>query len=400
MDSDCFHTRKNNGINKGTTTGSCAAAAAKAAALFQIMDVSHKNVKINTPGGEVLNIPIAGYGIDGAYKICVWVRKDAGDDLDVTHGLLIGAQLKTYKSPTSAIKIRGGEGVGEVTEPGLPVDVGEAAINPTPRKMIEAHVREVLPEGIGAEITILVPGGSQIAENTLNAKLGIVQGISILGTTGIVEPMSEEALMDSLKLQLDQLHYQAIETIVLVPGRSGEKIAATLGVPKTHIVITNNYIGWMLKEAVNMGHSKIIIMGHVGKIAKLSAGIFNTHSKVADARREIFVAHAFLAGLPSSVIRQLWDAVTAERCVEILNQHVSCDKKPRANSGDNQGDDLLMQMASEAEKRVHDYLNNAQRSQQNTTVGVAFTDRKGHLLAHSVNTENICREAGWWLWEK
>ncbi|OWZ82978.1 cobalt-precorrin-5B (C(1))-methyltransferase CbiD [Natranaerobius trueperi] len=376
-----------NELRKGFTTGSCATAAAKAALLAKKYGQYPEKVTILSPSGYELVIPIAGYGIREDHKNCAFVRKDGGDDCDSTHGILIGAYIKHVNS--DVIKIRGGEGVGKVTKPGLPVDIGEKAINPVPKKMIRENTRDILSNGEGVEITIIVPEGKKIAKKTLNSKLGIINGISILGTTGIVEPMSEKALKDSLLLQLDQMQSMNLKTIVLVPGRMGEKNAHSFGIPKENIVITGNYIGLMLEKAAKRGFKRIFIMGHTGKIAKLSAGIFNTHSKVADARREIFVAHASLAGFSKASINRIWNAVTTEECVKIIENYDRLNKTHKSRT-------LFCNIANEAENRVQNHL----KDNKVKRLGVAFTNRDGELIGFSTNSFEICYKEGWRMWEK
>ncbi|ACB84515.1 cobalt-precorrin-5B (C(1))-methyltransferase CbiD [Natranaerobius thermophilus] len=374
-----------NSLKKGITTGSCATATAKAALLAEYSGEYPKEVTIITPEEKKLTIPIAAYGFRTNDKKSAWVRKDAGDDSDITHGTLIGAKVKLTKD--REIVIDGGQGVGQVTKPGLPVEVGQAAINPGPKQMIVNNLREFLPKDKGVSITITVPKGEQLAEKTLNSKLGIVKGISILGTTGIVEPMSTQAMKESLKIQLPQINQLKQDTLVIVPGRSGEKIALSRGVNGDCIAIVGNYIGYMIRNAMKYDFTKILLLGHIGKLAKLSAGIFNTYSKTADARREIFVTHAALKGFSNPVIDQLWESVTAEESVNILLNHDE-------TTGSNQGDRTLKSIAQEAEHRVSELTG------PDHQVGVLLTNRPGKIIAWGNGAKDICYSKGWDVWER
>lgn len=294
----------------GYTTGSCAAGAAKAASLELKNERDQLTVEIPLPSGERLNLPLK-----WVEKENFWgkagVIKDAGDDPDVTHGIEIQAKVRILANQ-GEIHIHGGKGVGVVTKKGLQVPVGESSINPVPQKMIRNAVREVFPEE-EIEVIIEVPEGEQIAQQTLNPRLGIVGGISILGTTGIVRPMSEEAFKSSILPELDQAIAYGHQTIVLTPGHYGFRTATeTLKIPAEAVVQISNFVGFILEEAAYRKFEKVILLGHIGKIIKVAGGIFHTHNHVADARMEILVAHAALHGVSLEKLRSIAEIPTSE----------------------------------------------------------------------------------------
>lgn len=301
----------------GYTTGSCAAAASKAAAMMALTGEAIDEIKIDTPKGWKLTIEIKEWAIENHKASCA-VEKDGGDDPDNTHGLLIKSTVQIIEEPK--IEIKGGMGVGVVTKPGLAVAPGNPAINPVPRKMIEKEVAEVLPEGKGAIITISVPKGEEVAKKTFNPKLGILGGISILGTSGIVEPMSEEAFKASLALEMGMAAREGLEKIILVPGNYGRDIVQDYyQLNKKYIMKTSNFIGFMLEKCVEYSIKKVLMIGHIGKFVKLAGGIFHTHSKVADARIEILAANLALLGADMKVIEEVFHCVTTEAALEIID---------------------------------------------------------------------------------
>lgn len=303
-------------LRKGYTTGTCAAAAAKAAVLYLSNGVCPPAVVISTAEGE-LSIAIVCSSLQDDVATCC-VRKDAGDDPDVTHGIIVCASVQL--TTDMEIEIRGGKGVGRVTKPGLRVPVGEAAINPSPRKQIATAVRSVLPAARGAIVEITVPEGERIAQKTFNPRLGIVGGISILGTTGIVRPMSEEAYQESLALRLDMLAAQGVERCAFTFGEYGKDLAAVLQLKQELCVTTSNFVGYMFDHAVAKGFKQTLFIGHLGKIIKVSAGIWHTHNRQADARLEILTAYAGLAGASVSVLEEISTSVTTSAVVDILDR--------------------------------------------------------------------------------
>ncbi|MCR4319271.1 MAG: cobalt-precorrin-5B (C(1))-methyltransferase CbiD [Candidatus Brocadiaceae bacterium] len=271
----------------GYTTGSCAAAAAKAAAIGLFTGNIPGEVEINTPAGVKLRLKVHHRQLSANEAACA-VQKDAGDDPDVTNGCYIYAKIKRIFTQT--IEIDGGEGVGRVTKPGLQVPVGHAAINPVPRRMIEGAVKEVIGNGCGLKIVISVPDGKALGEKTFNPKLGIIGGISIIGTTGIVRPMSEDAFKTSLLCGLDIAKGIGYETVVLVPGSLGERSILNLfNIPKDQVIQISNFVGFMLTAAGQRNFKRIILAGHPGKLAKLLRGDFQTHSTVSMPANDILI---------------------------------------------------------------------------------------------------------------
>lgn len=307
-------------LREGITTGTCAAAAAKAA-LLTLLSRPIKTIGITAPQGRCLEIVVKRCEKLSDDTALASVVKDAGDDkpFDVTHGLEIFATVRTTDDGKVAIK--GGKGVGVVTKPGLPVPVGEPAINSVPRRMIVDAIKEVLPPDQGAEVVVSVPRGEEVAKKTLNPKLGIIGGISIIGTTGIVKPRSVEACKRSLESQINVAAAQGHKIIVLVPGNIGEKIATQLlSVPNDAIVQTGDLVGYALEKVVEKGMEEIVILGHPGKLVKVAAGIFNTHHRVADARMEVIAAYAGAVGADKELIRTILKSNTTEEVLELLRR--------------------------------------------------------------------------------
>lgn len=304
-------------FRKGYTTGSCAAAAAKAATFMLTTGQELSEVEIDTPAGIRLKLPITDVVFINDSVSCS-VVKDGGDDPDVTNGLKIFAEARFTKD--LGVSIKGGQGVGVITFPGLKAPVGQPAINPVPLKMINKEVLEVLPEGKGIEIAISVPEGEEVAKSTYNPKLGIVGGISILGTTGIVNPMSEEAWKDSLELELKVLTSSGRKCLVYTFGNYGEDFTKTkLDIDTSKVIKISNFVGFMLDKAVEQNVDKILLIGHMGKLVKVSAGIFQTHSRIADARMEILTAYAALDGASGDILMKISKCKTTDAAVEIIN---------------------------------------------------------------------------------
>lgn len=302
-------------LRKGYTTGSCAAAAAKAAVTMLVTQQTLDQVAIDTPAGVRLTLPVTDSVFEHDTASCA-VVKDGGDDPDVTHGLKIVAQARWGRA---GIIIEAGEGIGRVTLPGLKVAVGQPAINPVPLQMIRKEVGEVAPPGRGITIRLSVPGGEEAARRTFNPRLGVMGGISILGSKGLVEPMSEEALKESLALELAQKRQQGAAKAVLVFGNYGEDFAVQkLGVAPDYVIKMGNYVGFMLDQAAAHGLERVLLVGHLGKLVKVAAGIFQTHSRIADARLEILCAYAALAGAAFPVVQALARCTTSEAALELL----------------------------------------------------------------------------------
>lgn len=302
---------------RGFTTGSCATGAAKASAQMLISKTPIEIINIDTPKGIPLSLKVENIHINDDYVECS-IKKDGGDDIDATHNMNIYARAEFIDS--TEIIITGGLGVGTITKKGLGLDIGQSAINKTPRTMILKEVRNVVGENIGIKVTIFAPKGEEIARKTFNPRLGIVGGISIIGTTGIVEPMSDEGWKKSLSIELQMKKEQGLNKIILVPGNHGEAfVKETLGIDMRYVVRTSNFIGYMIKEAQRLGYKKILMAGHLGKYVKVAGGIFNTHSKVADARNEILIANLALMDAPLELIKKVNNCLTTEEFIEILD---------------------------------------------------------------------------------
>lgn len=298
-------------LRSGVTTGACAAGAAYAAARLLHAGEMLSEAVIYNPKGEAIKIHIksAELTVDGARAVVV---KDGGDDPDATHGLDIVADVIPA---AGGFTLKGGPGVGRVTRPGLQVPVGQPAINPVPARMIADALARAMPGGAGAEVIISVPGGEEIASRTLNPRLGILGGISILGTSGIVRPMSEEAFKESLVPLVSQAVALGHRRVVLTPGRTGRQAADRYGFNPETVLEMSNFVGFMLDCCLDYGIEEVLLWGHVGKLVKVAGGIFHTHSRMADARREIIAAHAALHGADSKFIGVIMETNTLEGLV-------------------------------------------------------------------------------------
>lgn len=299
----------------GYTTGTCAAMAAAAACRELLTGETIAECSLDTPAGIRVTAETARLGF--AFYA---VRKDGGDDCDATHGALICARAE--KAP-AGVEIDGGEGVGRVTKPGLDQPVGAAAINTVPRRMIaRAAEDERRRAGCadGLKITISVPGGGEIAQKTFNPRLGIEGGISILGTSGIVRPMSAQALVDTIAVELRAHAARGAREVILIPGNYGAEFLPQMGLPERIPRVTiSNFFGDSLDLAADAGYETALIVAHLGKLVKLAGGVMNTHSRTADCRAEIFTAHAALAGADQKTLRALMESPTSDACLAILD---------------------------------------------------------------------------------
>ncbi len=302
-------------LRYGYTTGSCAAAAAKAATEMLFSQKTLDSIEIDTPKGWKLKLKVEESSFSHSSATCC-IEKDAGDDPDSTDGLKIYSEVT--RNHERKINLSGGVGIGIVTKPGLSIPVGEYAINPVPREMILTEVGKVLPNGEGANIKIFAPDGVQIAKKTFNPKLGIEGGISIIGTSGIVEPMSEEALNSSLELELSVLKEQGVKKIIFSPGNYGKDFGLKQDLDEKVLVKTSNYIGFMIDKAVEYEIEEIFFVGHIGKLVKVAAGIFNTHSKVADGRLETLAANCALLGASQQLVKSIMESNTTEEAIDFI----------------------------------------------------------------------------------
>lgn len=309
----------------GFTTGSCAAAAAKAAAFMLLTGRKKVKIRIQTPKGIMYETKIQDISRREGEVSCA-VMKDGGEDPDVTTGTLIYARVRIENREEQQgglqIRIDGGKGVGRVTKPGLDQPVGNAAINCVPREMIRAEVAQVceMADFHGALfVEIFVPDGEELAKRTFNPRLGIKGGISILGTTGIVEPMSEKALRDTILLELKQRRALGEEIIAITPGNYGmDYMKRTFGYDLDGSVKCSNYIGDTIDMAADCGFRAILLTGHIGKLVKLSGGIMNTHSKEGDCRMELLAAAALQEGAGAEEARAILQCVSTEEALALL----------------------------------------------------------------------------------
>lgn len=314
-------------LRMGYTTGSCAAAAAKAGTRTLLTGVETEEIVLDTPKGIRLHLPVEDIHIQRdesgiPVKVCCAVRKDGGDDIDATNGALIYAEVSC--TGEAGVTIDGGEGVGRVTKPGLDQPVGNAAINHVPREMITKGVLEVCREqGYtgGISVIIRIPEGQRIAEKTFNPRLGIVGGISVLGTSGIVMPMSEKALIDTIRVEMKMRRENGGEYLVITPGNFGEKFASEMpDLVRTHEMKCSNFVGETLDMAVDLGVKGILFISHIGKFIKVSGGIMNTHSHEADCRAELMAAAVLRAGGSADLAREVLSTNTTEDALKILKQ--------------------------------------------------------------------------------
>lgn len=360
-------------LRLGYTTGSCAAAAARAAALLLLGEEPPDSVRITTPGGEELLLDVEERHL-APEEACCGVRKDAGDDPDVTDGALVCCTVTRIRS---GFEVDGGEGVGRVTRPGLACPVGEAAINPVPRRMILEQLGRAAEEqgyAEGLRAVVSVPEGAALALRTFNPRIGIEGGISILGTTGIVEPMSEAALVATIRTELDSLAAGGAEALLMVPGNYGADFARDAwGLSLDRGVKCSNFIGETLDYAVAKGFRRILLLGHAGKLVKLAAGIFHTHSRVADGRMEILAAHGGRLGLDRPQIAALLDCATVDAADDLLNAWGAAEA-------------IWRSVASAAA------LHLARRAGPEAEVAFAAFGRRGIVMRHG-EIERMIREA-------
>ncbi|HHW43327.1 cobalamin biosynthesis protein CbiD [Desulfofundulus thermobenzoicus] len=359
-------------LRSGITTGACAAGAARAAAELLFHNRRLTEATIYNYQGQPITVPI--HHLEKKKEsVEAVVIKDGGDDPDVTHGLPVVVEARPREE---GIILKGGRGVGRVTRPGLAVAVGEAAINPVPRRMIHDAVVTTLPPGRGVELTVSIPGGEEVSKRTLNPRLGVEGGLSILGTTGIVQPMSEEAFRDSLVPLVDMARAAGYRQIVLTPGRLGARMAQEqYGFPETAVVEMSNFVGFMLDTCVEKGITHVLLWGHHGKLIKVAAGIFHTHSRLADARREILASYTAMLGGNRDLVARILEATTIESVTGMLAEN-----------------NLLVPvynyLARRASQRAEDFVHNRLQ------VGTVLLNLEGRILGMDHRAQEIGRVLG------
>ena len=364
---DYYVIRNQKKLRFGYTTGSCAAGAARGAARLLLGEDEISEVELMTPKGILLHLEILDRKRSENAASCA-VRKDAGDDPDTTNGILVYAEVEKFlirSDMEDRIVIDGGIGVGRVTKPGLSQKIGEAAINPVPRAMILQAVEEIADqyhyEG-GLKVTISVPEGEKIARKTFNPRLGIVGGISILGTSGIVEPMSEKALIDSIRVEMTQHAAMGEQYMLVTPGNYGaDYLREHMELPFEKNIKCSNYVGETIDMAVDMGVKGILFISHIGKFVKVAAGIMNTHSHSADARMEVLCANAIRAGGDLACARSILQCNTTDEALRVLDEN-----------------HILKETMKEITDRIQFYLDH--RSYQQILLGaVIFSNEYGYL---------------------
>lgn len=365
---------KNKKLRYGYTTGSCAAAAAQAAARMLLSGEKIEEVALQTPKGILLHLLIEDVTQEENRVRCA-VQKDGGDDPDVTTGIYVYACVSQKETP--GITLDGGIGVGRVTKPGLWQQVGEAAINKVPRQMILENVKQVCKEYQytgGLQVVIEIPAGVELAKKTFNPRLGIEGGISVLGTSGIVIPMSEAALVASLRLEMKMLVEGGGKYLVITPGNYGQAFSKEqTGLDLTYSMKCSNYVGETLDMARELGVQGILFIAHIGKFVKVAGGIMNTHSRQADSRSELMAANAIRAGADLDTAREILDTITTEQSVEIL------EKKG-----------YLKGTMQEISSRVEFYLN--KRAGEQLKVGCILFSNVYGKLAETSQVPELIRE--------
>ena len=356
----------------GYTTGSCAAGAARGAAEMLLGQKKTDETDLMTPKGILLHLELHDVQTEENAVTCA-VRKDAGDDPDTTNGILVYARVE--KCPQmSGITIDGGKGVGRVTKAGLSQKVGEAAINPVPKAMILKAVEDAADryhyEG-GLKVTIFVPEGEKIAQKTFNPRLGIQGGISILGTSGIVEPMSEKALIESIHVEMKQHFSQGERYMIVTPGNYGaDYLREHMDLPFEKNIKCSNYVGETIDMAVNMGVKGILFVSHIGKFIKVAGGIMNTHSHSADSRMEILCANGIRAGADLACARDILECSTTDEALHVLEK-----------------DHILQETMKEITDRIQFYLDH--RSYDQILLGTVIFSNEFGFLGQTPDAEEL-----------
>lgn len=363
--------KNNKKLRYGYTTGSCAAAASKAAAIMLFRKCEIKTISIMTPKGIRLDLEVQDIKIEDSYVSCA-IQKDSGDDPDVTNGILVYA--KVYKIDTPQIMIDGGIGVGRVTKPGLEQPINNAAINRVPRQMIHDEVYEICNEfeyDKGLKVEISIPKGVEIAKRTFNPRLGIEGGISILGTSGIVEPMSEVALIESIKIEMRMRKANGQRHMLVTLGNYGENFTSKeFNIDISKGIKCSNFIGETIDYAVEIGLESLLFIGHIGKLIKVAGGIMNTHSKNADARMEIMAAAAINVGASVDVAKRILKSITTDEAIEVLVE-----------------EDIRQASMQEVANKARYYM--TKRSYENLKIEVILFSNQFGLLAKTDNANEL-----------
>ena len=379
--------RTRSGLQMGYTTGSCAAAAAKAAAEMLLSGEEIRQVRLLTPKGIELYLELEEIMRKKSEVSCA-VRKYSGDDPDVTNGILVYATVQKVEKKSKInsensvdlsekINLDGGIGIGRVTKPGLEQKIGQAAINKVPRRMICEAVEEVCRkyEYTGnLQVRLSVPEGAEVAKKTFNPRLGIEGGISILGTTGIVEPMSEKALTDTIYLEMKMLKENGIDWCYVVPGNYGmDFLRKKLHVDTAFSVKCSNYVGETIEDAKFLGMKGILLIGHIGKFIKLAAGVMNTHSRQADCRMEVLGVHAAMNGADAAVVREIMDCINTTEAMEILRR-----------------EDLVKPVMESVMKQIEFFIKN--RAGEELKIGVILFSTEDGILGKSENADELLKK--------
>lgn len=346
-------------MRNGFTTGTCAACAAKACAIFLTTGEVPDYVSVRNLDGKTFTLQVFKEGkFFGALK-------DSGDDRsDITNGIKILAHVGILDDDDGKVIFVAGEGVGVVTLPGLKLEVGEPAINPVPRKMIELALREVISRK-SLCVTISIPDGEKLAHKTFNPRLGIEGGLSILGTSGIVKPMNEQALLDSLTLELSMISALGFCELYIAFGNESEKILRCIfHVEGRNVIQCGNYIGHVLDEAARLEFERVILCGYPGKLLKVACGNFNTHNRISDGRLEALCTHLAIAGADCDVVGRVFRSNTTNEAVSIVN----------SEGFSRVWNDIAWNTASKCFERVREKL----------SVDVIFIDTAGKVLGVGV----------------
>ena len=366
-------------LRYGYTTGSCAAAASKAAAAMLLSGKEISYVELHTPKGIDLRLEVLDISREDNAVSCA-IQKDGGDDPDVTNGILIYAKVSREPADEAQIIIDGGIGVGRVTKPGLEQPVGAAAINKVPRQMIRENLEAVCEQYHyhgKLSVVISIPSGVELAAKTFNPRLGIVGGISVLGTSGIVEPMSEQALIDTIRVEMRQKLANGMEYLLVVPGNYGIDFLDQYGhgLQLEDAVKCSNFVGEALDAAVEFGAKGVLLIGHIGKFVKLAGGIMNTHSHNADARMELLTVHAALLGAPVELLQKMMECVTTDDALKYLKEA-----------------DLMEPVMERIMEKMEFYVN--QRAQHQLELGVITFSNVFGILGQTKNVPDLVKKIG------